>query len=143
MVSILESLEFLQSIFQINNLYFLFFLHLHVAAGLYYIAELVEEYTVIAKKVISTLVLVVTATYVLFLFFDDLPWSMVICGLVAQAMHAIILTDFPYVKLMSFQFIGAIILLVLNHYFAFNYFQQNYFSFSEVIPFEFIEKYFL
>lgn len=103
-----------------------------LAAGLYYVAELVEEYTVTAKKVITVIVLFVTTIYLLFLFTDNLPWSMVICGLVTQALHAIILADFPYVKLSSVQFIGAVVMLFVNHYLAFSYFTQNYFNFSEV-----------
>lgn len=103
------------------------------AAGLYYIAELVEEYTVTAKKVISVIVLFVTTIYLLFIFFDNLPWSMVFCGLANQALHALILTDFPYVNLKSVQFIGAVFLLIINHYLAFSYFTQHYFNFNEVI----------
>lgn len=103
------------------------------AAGLYYIAELVEEYTVTAKKVISVIVLFVTTIYLLFIFFDNLPWSMVFCGLAAQALHALILTDFPFVNLKSVQFIGAVFLLIINHYLAFSYFTQHYFNFAEVI----------
>lgn len=102
------------------------------AAGLYYIAELVEEYTVIAKKAITIIVLFVTTLYLLFMFLDNLPWSMVICGLVSQVLHAIILTDFPYVKLMSIQFVGSIVMLFANHYLAFKFFTQQYYSFSEV-----------
>lgn len=57
---------------------------------------------------------------------------MIICGLCAQGMHAIIMTNFPYVEFLSFPFVGAIIMLLLNHYLAFEFFTQNYFSFSEV-----------
>lgn len=86
-----------------------------------------------AKKVITVIVLFVTTVYLLFMFFDNLPWSMVICGLLAQAIHAIILTDFPYVKLMSVQFIGAVAMLFVNHYLAFSFFTQYYFNFAEVM----------
>lgn len=103
-----------------------------LAAGLYYIAELVEEYTVLAKKTISWLVLIVTSVYVFFIFFDHLPWSMVLCGLAAQATHGLIMANFPYVKFASIPFIGAVSLLLVNHYLAFDYFTQNYFNFSEV-----------
>lgn len=102
------------------------------AAGLYYVAELVEEYTVTAKKVITIIVLFVTTVLLLFMFFDNLPWSMVICGLVSQVLHAIILTDFPYVKLLSVQFVGSIVMLFINHYLAFKFFTQQYYNFSEV-----------
>lgn len=102
------------------------------AAGLYYLAELVEEYTVIAKKVITILVLFVATVFFLFLFVDNLPWSMIICGLVSQVLHAIILTDFPYVKLLSVQFVGTIVMLFVNHYLAFKHFTWQYYSFTEV-----------
>lgn len=113
---------------------------LSIAAGLYYVAELVEEYTVAAKKVISVIVLFVTTVYMLFIFFDNLPWSIIICGLAAQALHALILTEFPYVKLMSVQFIGAVLLLLLNHYLAFLHFTQYYFNFTEVSRKESVKK---
>lgn len=105
---------------------------LFVAAGLYYVAELVEEYTVTAKKVITVEVLLVTIIYLMFMFTDNLPWSMVICGLIAQASHAVILTEFPYVRLLSIQFISAAVMLFVNHYLAFSFFTKNYYNFSEV-----------
>lgn len=58
---------------------------------------------------------------------------MVFCGLADQALHALILNDFPYVNLKSVQFIGAVFLLIINHYLAFSYFTQHYFNFAEVI----------
>lgn len=111
---------------------FYWFVVFSTAAGLYYLAELVEEYTVIAKKAITILVLFVSTVYLMFIFMDNLPWSMVTCGIISQILHAVILSDFPYVKLMSFQFIGAVVLLFVNHYLAFSFFTQNYFNFSEV-----------
>lgn len=114
------------------NVYFSDFSITFTAAGLYYVAELVEEYTVTAKKVITIIVLFVTTVYLLFMFLDNLPWSLVICGILAQALHAIILTDFPYVKFMSVQFIGAVLMLFVNHYLAFSFFTQYYYNFTEV-----------
>lgn len=113
-------------------MYFSDFSITFTAAGLYYVAELVEEYTVTAKKVITIIVLFVTTVYLLFMFLDNLPWSLVICGILAQALHAIILTDFPYVKFMSVQFIGAVLMLFVNHYLAFSFFTQYYYNFTEV-----------
>lgn len=108
------------------------------AAGLYYLAELVEEYTVVAKKVITYLVLAATLIYVLFIFLDGLPWSMVICGLIAQFMHGLIMANFPYVKFLSVPFIGAFTMLLVNHWLAFQFFGQNYYAFSEVCLIGFI-----
>lgn len=102
------------------------------ATGLYYLAELVEEYTVIAKKIITWMVISTISMYIVFIFTDDFPWHIIVCGLGAQGLHFIILKNFPYVKFMSVPFIGAVICLIYNHYVAFIYFQQQYHSFSEV-----------
>lgn len=102
------------------------------AAGLYYLAELVEEYTVAAKKTITVLILATTLIFVLFIFFDRLPWSMVLCGLLAQLCHIIIMNSFPYVQFTSISFMGACVMLVVNHWLAFTYFSSNWYQFSEV-----------
>ncbi|KAL1398507.1 hypothetical protein quinque_007298 [Culex quinquefasciatus] len=111
------------------------FVTVSIAAGLYYLAELVEEYTVTAKKVITWLVVGSVALYVVFIFTERFSWTMVLCGLGAQALHAAILKNFPYVKFMSPSFLGAIVLLLLNHYLAFIYFQQQYHPFAEVMAY--------
>lgn len=105
------------------------------ASGLYYLAELVEEYTVASRKIISTLIILTILIHVLLLIFDQLPWTMVLSGLAAHILHAFIIRDFPYVKFFSIPFIGAVILLFVNHYFAFSYFSSNYHPFSEVMAY--------
>ena len=57
------------------------------AAGLYYLAELVEEYTVATAKIIrwtSTLTLV---AYVGLFLFEGFSASMVICGVLTQLLN--------------------------------------------------------
>lgn len=85
-----------------------------------------------AKKIITWMVISTTSMYIVFIITDDFPWHIIVCGLVAQGLHFIILKNFPYVKFMSVPFIGAVICLIYNHYVAFIYFQQQYHSFSEV-----------
>lgn len=111
------------------------FITLAIAAGLYYLAELVEEYTVAAKKVISVLILATTTIYVLFIFFDNLPWSMIWCGLFAQLCHGFIMKSFPYVQFTSISFIGACIMLIVNHWLAFSYFSSVWYQFSEILAY--------
>lgn len=74
------------------------------------------------------------------MFVDNLPWSMIICGLISQVLHAIILTDFPYVKLLSLQFVGTIVMLFVNHYLAFKHFTLQYYNFSEVTELTQVER---
>ncbi|XP_055620352.1 protein TEX261 isoform X1 [Toxorhynchites rutilus septentrionalis] len=106
-----------------------------IAAGLYYLAELVEEYTVIAKKIISWMVVVSVLLYVVFIFTERFSWTMLVCGLGAQVLHAVILKNFPFVKFLSPSFLGAVALLLVNHYLAFVYFQWQYHPFSEVMAY--------
>uniref|UniRef100_A0A182JWF3 Protein TEX261 n=1 Tax=Anopheles christyi TaxID=43041 RepID=A0A182JWF3_9DIPT len=111
------------------------FVTVSIAAGLYYLAELVEEYTVIAKKVISWMVAVTASLYVIFIFTENFTWTMLLCGLGSQILHGLILTDFPYVRFLSPAFIGAVGLLMVNHYLAFVYFQLQYHTFTEVLAY--------
>ncbi|KAG8326582.1 hypothetical protein J6590_038466 [Homalodisca vitripennis] len=73
--------------------------------------------------------------YLGFFLFEDLPTAMVVCGLLAQVAHLLILKTFPYVALSSPSFIVAVFLLLVNHYFAFQYFNSIYHPFSEVMAY--------
>lgn len=111
------------------------FVTVSIAAGLYYLAELVEEYTVMAKKVITWMILGSVLLYAVFIFTERFTWTMILCGVGAQALHAAILKNFPYVKFLSPSFLGAVILLLWNHYLAFIYFQQQLHPFTEVMAY--------
>uniref|UniRef100_U5EY91 Protein TEX261 n=1 Tax=Corethrella appendiculata TaxID=1370023 RepID=U5EY91_9DIPT len=111
------------------------FFTVSIAAGLYYLAELVEEFTVTAKKIISWIVILTTFIYLTFIFTENFSWLMIGCGIFAQGVHGLILKNFPYIKFLSIQFLSGVILLLVNHYFAFVYFQQNYHTFSEVMAY--------
>lgn len=77
----------------------------------------------------------VTVLYVLLWFFEDFPTHMIIFGILGQISHFIILKSFPNVCLTSLEFIAAVILLILNHYFAFVYFGNVHYAFSEVMAY--------
>ncbi|KXJ68391.1 hypothetical protein RP20_CCG003749 [Aedes albopictus] len=111
------------------------FVTVSIAAGLYYLAELVEEYTVMAKKVITWMIMGSVLLYIIFIFTERFTWTLILCGLGAQALHAAILKNFPYVKFLSPCFLGAVILLLANHYLAFIYFQQQFHPFTEVMAY--------
>lgn len=128
-------MTFLSLLSYVSLLVQICFVTVSIAAGLYYLAELVEEYTVTAKKVITWMVVGSVLLYVVFIFTERFSWSMLLCGLGAQALHAVILKNFPYVKFLSPSFLGAVILLLLNHYLAFIYFQQQYHPFTEVMAY--------
>ncbi|XP_049803931.1 protein TEX261 [Schistocerca nitens] len=111
------------------------FVTVAVAAGLYYLAELVEEYTVASKKVIWWMIIGTLLIYIGFILFEDLPHTLTVCGIISQISHLFILKTYPYVVITSPSFIIAVIMLVVNHYLAFQYFAAVYHSFSEVLSY--------
>uniref|UniRef100_A0A336MD40 Protein TEX261 n=1 Tax=Culicoides sonorensis TaxID=179676 RepID=A0A336MD40_CULSO len=111
------------------------FITLSIAAGLYYLAELTEEYSSVAKKVIKYLTIFSCIVYLLLMIFEDLTWFMIIFGLAAQAMHFIILSEFPFVRFLSVPFLSAVTLWVLNHYLAFTFFHASYHPLSEMLAY--------
>ncbi|CAL1529693.1 unnamed protein product [Lymnaea stagnalis] len=108
---------------------------LSIAAGLYYLAELVEEYTVIAGKSIKYLVYCTICIYIGMLIFEDFSILMIVGGLCSCVAHLFILQNFPYFFLSSPSFISAVVLLLVNHYLAFSHFSTNWYPFSEVLAY--------
>ncbi|XP_072943315.1 protein TEX261 [Epargyreus clarus] len=108
---------------------------LAIAAGMYYLAELVEEHSVMAKYVISWLVIITASIHIGLMIFDDLPLHLNILGLLQQSLHGLLLRHFPVVKVTSATFIIGVANLVLLHYLAFQYFGTVYYSFSEVLAY--------
>ncbi|KAM3957638.1 protein TEX261 [Aphomia sociella] len=111
------------------------FVTLAIAAGLYYLAELVEEYTVTAKYVISWTVFITASLHVGLIVFEDLPLHLNMMGLVQQALHGFLMRQFPMVRVTSVTFIAAVVVLIAHHYFAFKFFGTVYFNFSEVLSY--------
>ncbi|KAJ0169984.1 hypothetical protein K1T71_014590 [Dendrolimus kikuchii] len=111
------------------------FVTLAIAAGLYYLAEIVEEYTVMAKYVITWTVIATASIHIGLIIFEDLPLYLNVLGLVQQLLHGVLMKDFPVVRVTSITFITALCTLVVHHYMAFKYFGEVYYNFSEVLAY--------
>uniref|UniRef100_A0A2A4K7C5 Protein TEX261 n=1 Tax=Heliothis virescens TaxID=7102 RepID=A0A2A4K7C5_HELVI len=111
------------------------FVTLAIAAGLYYLAELVEEYTVMAKYIITWTVVATAGFHIGLQLFEDIPLHLNALGLLQQLLHGLLLRDFPVVRISSVTFITAVLTLVLHHYLAFKFFGSVYYSFSEVLAY--------
>lgn len=94
---------------------FVLFFAVCLATGLYYLAELVEEYTRLTKKVISWSIKVVIALHVILLVFDRLPVISIGVGIGAHVVYYRLLKTFPYISLTAPDFLGSVGLLVLSH----------------------------
>ncbi|XP_050297289.1 protein TEX261 [Anthonomus grandis grandis] len=111
------------------------FITISIAAGLYYLAEIVEEYSYAAKKAIWWMNFTITTLFIFLWLFENFPPSMIICGILAQICHFAILNNFPYVAFSSPFFIFGVVFVIVNHYLAFSYFASTYHPFSEVIAY--------
>ncbi|XP_053964573.1 protein TEX261 [Anastrepha obliqua] len=128
-------MSFLYILSWVSMVIHIVFITVSIAAGLYYIAELVEEYTQTARKLITFMISATVFVYIMFMFFDNLPWSMILCGFAAQVFHGIIMSSFPFIRFMSVPFIGAVVFLVINHFLAFQYFTSIYYPFVQVLAY--------
>ena len=109
-----------------------------VAAGLFYLAEIVEEYTVLTARIIKYMLIVslqilelepihemkfqpelvkrscffpfqgTTVIFIGLLLFEDLPLSMVLLGLVGNIAYFFVLQNFPYFEISSPSFLVSI-----------------------------------
>ncbi|SPP73562.1 protein TEX261 [Drosophila guanche] len=111
------------------------FLTLSIVAGLYYLAELAEEYTTQARRCILFMISFTIFVYIMLMVFEDLPWSMLLCGFVAQGFHLSIMGGFPFIRLLSVPFLGSLVMLVVNHLLAFQYFTTVYVPFTQVLAY--------
>ena len=85
---------------------FLLLLAICLATGLYYMAELVEEYSRLTKRVITYALRAVLALHLALLLFDRQPVSCVLVGAAAHGAYARLLPRFPFVQLGSVDFGG-------------------------------------
>lgn len=94
------------------------------ASGLYYLSELVEEHTVIARRVLTRLIYgIITAQILLFLI-DRLPFSLSLLTIFSHIVYASNLRRFPIVKLSDPLFVLSCVLVGLNHWLWFRYFSK-------------------
>lgn len=75
------------------------FLTLAIASGLYYLSELVEEHTVLAKKLLTRMIYAVVAVQVLLALVDRLPLWPSALSICSHVVYALNLGRFPVVKL--------------------------------------------
>ncbi|KAM9585079.1 protein TEX261 isoform 1-T1 [Trichechus inunguis] len=105
------------------------------AAGLYYLAELIEEYTVATSRIIKYMIWFSTAVLIGLFVFEHFPTYMIGVGLFTNLVYFGLLQTFPFIMLTSPNFILSCGLVVVNHYLAFQFFAEEYYPFSEVLAY--------
>ena len=98
------------------------FLTLAIASGLYYLSELVEEHTVIAKKTLTRMIYAVIILQILLALFDQFPWTLSALSIGSHVVYMQNLRRFPIVKLTDPVFLVSCALVLLNHWLWFRHF---------------------
>jgi len=100
------------------------FLTMAVASGLYYMSELVEENTVIAKRLLTRLIYGIIVAQVFLWLVDGLPFMGTLFGIFCHVVYLGNMRKFPFVKLTDPLFILTCGLVLADHYIWFRHFSQ-------------------
>ncbi|PHH56129.1 Protein SVP26 [Ceratocystis fimbriata CBS 114723] len=100
------------------------FLTIAIATGLYYISELIEEHTVVTKRIISRLIFGVMGLQVLLMLFDGFPINLSLLTIGSHLVYYGNLKKFPFVNMTNPTFLASIVLVLTNHFLWFRYFSN-------------------
>lgn len=75
------------------------FLTLAIASGLYYLSELVEEHTVMTKRLLTRLIYTVVGLQLALWLIDGFPFWSTLLGIAAHLVYLGNMRRFPFVKL--------------------------------------------
>lgn len=100
------------------------FMTLSIASGLYYLSELVEEYTVLSAKLLTRLIYTVIAVQILLWLVDGFPFTLTCLGVVSHIVYLSNLRHFPIVKFSDSLFLLSCALVGLNHWAWFRHFSE-------------------
>lgn len=114
----------LQAISYAGTILGFLFLILSVASGLYYISEIVEEYTEPTKRFLTKAIYGVIVLLVLLLFLDKFPVKLTLFAIAAHIIYLQNLKTFPFIQLTSPVFLLSCLAVVTNHYLWFQYFNK-------------------
>jgi len=79
----------------------------HLASGLYYLSELVEEHTVLSKKLLTRLIYGVIGLQVLLCVVDGFPLGLSALSIISHVVYLQNLRRFPVVKLTDPTFLAS------------------------------------
>ena len=95
------------------------------ASGLYYLSELVEEHTVLAKRFLVRLIQGIIVLQIVLLLVDRFPLWPTLLGVFAHVVYLGNMRRFPYVQLSDPLFLLSCGLVLLDHYVWFRYFSTT------------------
>ena len=79
----------------------LIFVAVCLASGLYYLAEVVEEYTSLTRRIMHAAAIFVLAVHALFAVFEEMPMVPLAVGAAAHGCYLWLLQSFPFLSFAS------------------------------------------
>ncbi|KAG6035009.1 hypothetical protein E4U41_006283 [Claviceps citrina] len=101
------------------------FLTLSIASGLYYLSELVEEHTVLAKRLLTRLIYTVIGVHLILWLVDGFPFGATALGIFAHVVYLGNMRRFPLVKLSDPLFLLSCVLVLVDHFVWFRHFSDS------------------
>ncbi|KAK3395385.1 DUF396-domain-containing protein [Sordaria brevicollis] len=101
------------------------FLTLAIASGLYYLSEVVEEHTVVAKRFLTRLIYTIIVIQLLLCLVDRFPFFLTLLSVGSHVVYLGNMRRFPYVKLTDPLFLLSCGLVLVNHYLWFKHFSGH------------------
>merc|ERR1711865_589109 len=96
---------------------FLVFIAVCLACGLYYMAELAEEYPTFTKSMIQWSIMIILLLHPFLWIFESFPVLPVAFGIATHAMYyRLLIMDFPFIELTSPNFLGSCVMMIGSHY---------------------------
>lgn len=95
-----------------------------IACGLYYLSELVEEYTVVTKRLLNRAIIIIIGLLAMLWLVDGFPFKLTAFAIGSHLVYQQNLKRFPFISLTSKTFISSCILVLTNHYLWFRYFSD-------------------
>jgi hypothetical protein len=122
-----------------NSSLLTFYIHLShfVACGLYYLAELIEEFTVTTKRFLGYICRAILVVHVLLLI-DRLPFHCLVLGFVAHISYIKLLKRFPYVQMSSPEGLIAAAAFFISSAAWLYYWHKSYYTVEYILAFMFV-----
>ncbi|TGO34876.1 hypothetical protein BHYA_0178g00070 [Botrytis hyacinthi] len=98
------------------------FLTTAIASGLYYLSELVEEHTVMAKRFLTRMIYAIIGIQALLCLVDGFSFKLSIMSILSHLVYLGNMRRFPVVHLSNPLFLISCALVIVNHYLWFRHF---------------------
>lgn len=106
-----------------------------LCCGLYYLAELVEEYTSTTRRLMYIACVAVLVAHVLFAILESLPMVALFAGFGAHLCYLWLLQDYPFMRLSSPPTLASLASFVASNGLWANHFLSHYHQLTHVLCF--------